>query len=365
MARARRGASAREGYEHVPVPEARIAPPVRRIDELPVAEVLTSPSGATILDFGQNLVGRLRITVDGPAGTRLTLRHAEVLEDGELSLRPLRNATATDVLELAGDGPVTWEPRFTFHGFRYASIDGWPGEFDPADVDRRRARERPAPHGMVRVVARRCSTGCTRTWSGACAATSSRSRPTARSATSASAGRATSRSSRRPRASSPTATAFLTSWLRDLAHEQRRAHGVVPLVVPAALPSFGIGGPTAAWGDAATIVPWVLYERFGDLGRAARRVPEHARLGRRGPRGRRAPGLWAGRMQLGDWLDPDAPPDKPGKAKVDGDVVASAYLARSLRHRRRCGRAARRDGRRRALRDAGRAQPARRSSPST
>ena len=151
---ARRGASAREGYEHVPVPEARIAPPVRRVDELPVADVITSPSGATILDFGQNLVGRLRITVDGPAGTRLTLRHAEVLEDGELSLRPLRNATATDVLELAGDGPVTWEPRFTFHGFRYASIEGWPGEFDPADVDRRRARERPAPHGMVRIVAR-------------------------------------------------------------------------------------------------------------------------------------------------------------------------------------------------------------------
>ena len=329
-AEARRGASAREGYEHVPLPEARIAPPVRRVDELPVAQVLTSPSGATILDFGQNLVGRLRIRVDGPAGARLTLRHAEVLEDGELSLRPLRNAASTDVLELAGDGEVTWEPRFTFHGFRYATIEGWPGEFDPADVtavvlasdlprtgwfesshellDRLHENVVWGMRGNFLSIPTDCPQRDERLgWTGDI------------------------------QVFAPTASfladsdAFLTSWLRDLAHEQRRAHGVVPLVVPAALPSFGIGGPTAAWGDAATIVPWVLYERFGDVGvlrdaypsmrdwvDAVLAVTEH-------------PGLWSGAMQLGDWLDPDAPPDKPQKAKVDGDVVASAYLARSLR----------------------------------
>ena len=327
---ARRGASALEGYEHVPVPEARIAPPVHRIDELPVAEVLTSPSGATILDFGQNLVGRLRIRVDGPAGTRLTLRHAEVLEEGELSLRPLRNAVATDVLELAGDGAVVWEPRFTFHGFRYASIEGWPGEFDPAAVtavvlasdlprtgwfasshellDRLHENVVWGMRGNFLSIPTDCPQRDERLgWTGDI------------------------------QVFTPTASfladcdAFLTSWLRDLAHEQRRAHGAVPLVVPAALPSFGVGGPTAAWGDAATIVPWVLYERFGDAGvlrdaypsmrdwvDAVLAVIDH-------------PGLWSGHMQLGDWLDPDAPPDKPQKAKVDGDVVASAYLARSLR----------------------------------
>lgn len=117
-----------------PVPEARIAAPVRRIEERAVAEVLTSPRGATILDFGQNLVGRLRLTVAGPRGTTLTLRHAEVLDEGELALRPLRNAAATDHVTLSGDGEQTIEPRFTFHGFRYAQIDGWPGAFDPASV---------------------------------------------------------------------------------------------------------------------------------------------------------------------------------------------------------------------------------------
>ncbi|MEV9048098.1 family 78 glycoside hydrolase catalytic domain, partial [Klebsiella pneumoniae] len=88
---ARVGAVARPGYETVPVPEARIAPPVRRTQTLPVATRLAAPSGGTILDFGQNLVGRLRLRVRGAAGTRVTIRHAEVLEDGELALRPLRN----------------------------------------------------------------------------------------------------------------------------------------------------------------------------------------------------------------------------------------------------------------------------------
>jgi len=136
---------------------------------------------------------------------------------------------------------------------------------------------------------------------------------------------------------SPTASflydcdAFLTSWLRDLAHEQARNDGEVPLVIPAALPSFGGLGPTAAWGDAATAVPTVLHSRFGDL-RVLEAQYESMRAwadavlrdaGHHGP--------WAGRMQLGDWLDPSAPPDKPGQAKVDGDIVATAYLAQSLR----------------------------------
>ena len=88
----------------------------------------TSPSGRTIVDFGQNLVGRLRLTVQGQAGQTITLRHAEVLENGELATRPLRHAQATDRYTLRGGEAETWEPRFTFHGFRYAEVDGWPGE---------------------------------------------------------------------------------------------------------------------------------------------------------------------------------------------------------------------------------------------
>ncbi|MFC9289934.1 family 78 glycoside hydrolase catalytic domain [Streptomyces sp. NPDC057052] len=59
-----------------------------------------------------------------PGRPTLTLRHAEVLQDGELATRPLREAYATDTLILAGHGPLTWEPRFTLHGFRYAEVTG-------------------------------------------------------------------------------------------------------------------------------------------------------------------------------------------------------------------------------------------------
>ena len=86
----------------------------------------------------------------------------------------------------------------------------------------------------------------------------------------------------------------------------------MPLVVPAALPSFGGPGAVAAWGDAATVVPSVLHERFGDRGvleaqYASMRDWVDLVLSQAGDSG-----LWAGRMQLGDWLDPAAPPDKPG-----------------------------------------------------
>lgn len=324
---ARVGSVARPGYEQVPTPEPRVAPPVRRIQSLPVVERIPSPSGGTLLDFGQNLVGRLRIRVRGAAGTRVTVRHAEVLEHGELALRPLRNAQATASFDLSGEDDVL-ESRFTFYGFRYAQIEGVEvsdveveavvlhtdlertGWFDSSHPLLNRLHENVVwgMRGNFLSIPTDCPQRDERLgWTGDL------------------------------QVFAPTASflydvdGFLTSWLRDLAREQQRQDGVVPLVVPAALPSFAGGGPVAAWGDAATVVPTVLYERFGDRDVLATQYPSmrawvdavHADAG--------DSGLWAGRMQLGDWLDPSAPPDKPGQAKVSGDIVATAYFARSLR----------------------------------
>ena len=110
-----------------------VGPKVTRWNELPVAEITTSPSGRTLVDFGQNLVGWVRVSVRGDEGAEITIKHAEVLEHGELGTRPLRTALATDRYILSG-GDDVFEPTFTFHGFRYAEITGWPGELKPEDL---------------------------------------------------------------------------------------------------------------------------------------------------------------------------------------------------------------------------------------
>ncbi|GAA1974839.1 alpha-L-rhamnosidase [Microbacterium pumilum] len=319
------GWSAVAVFEPVVVPEARVSPFVRRLEELPVVEVITTPSGKTVLDFGQNLVGRLRVRVTGPAGTELVLRHAEVLEHGELGTRPLRQAAATDRLTLAGDGEIEWEPEFTFHGFRYAEISGWQGDVDPGAVtavvihsDMERTGWFETSHELVSKLHENVvwglkgnflyvPTDCPQRderlgWTGDI------------------------------QVFAPTASflydvrGFLDSWLRDLALEQENDHGIVPFVVPNVL---GPARPAAAWGDAATVVPWVLNERYADTSILERQYPSmkawtDALLEIAGDRR-----LWEGKFQFGDWLDPDAPPDLPARAKTDGDIVATAYLFRS------------------------------------
>src|SRR5207302_34054 len=120
---------------------------------------------------------------------------------------------------------------------------------------------------------------------------------------------------------------FLQSWLADVAAEQKDWEGVVPFVVPNVLPEKDV--PTAVWGDVAVMLPWTLYERYGDAGILAAQfdsmkswVDLIARVA-----GERR--LWDRGFQFGDWLDPSAPPDRPGDARTDPHVVATAYFARS------------------------------------
>ena len=123
----------------VPV-EQRLVPflgePVRRVLELPAQRILLTPSGDTVVDFGQVVAGRTRLSVTGPRGRTVTLEHSEVLDaDGEYVHTIMGpNKDQTDVYVLAGDpdGEV-WEPRFTFHGFRYVRVSGLDGPLDPAD----------------------------------------------------------------------------------------------------------------------------------------------------------------------------------------------------------------------------------------
>ena len=307
--------------------KAPLGPSVRRIEMVTPVSITQSPSGKTIVDFGQNLVGRVSIRVKGSAGHTITLRHAEVLEHGELGTRPLRFAKATDRYTLRGGEVETWEPRFTFHGFRYVEVNDWPGDLKledlsavviHSDMERTGWFECSDPllnrlhenvvwgmRGNFLDVPTDCPQRDERLgWTGDLDVFS----PTASFLYDAS--------------------GFLQSWLKDLAIEQRKLGGAVPHVVPNVL---GNGAGAAVWGDAASVVPWVLYQRYGDTGILAEQF-ESMRLwvdyvaSLAGERY-----LWDKGFQYGDWLDPTAPPEHPGKARTDKAIVASAYFAHSAR----------------------------------
>lgn len=110
----------------VPV-AAQMLEPIRVVQALAPQKWSRLPSGETIYDFGQNFAGWVRLSVNGPAGTAVKSRHAELLnDDGSINISPNQNAESTDVYVLRGEGIETYEPKFTYHGFRYLEISGTP-----------------------------------------------------------------------------------------------------------------------------------------------------------------------------------------------------------------------------------------------
>lgn len=117
------------GAPDIPVTAQVTLPPQVR-ETLAPKKVTALPNGAWIFDMGQNMVGWVTLHVKGAAGTRVRLRFAEILNpDGTIYTQNLRNADATDLYTLRGGGE-TYAPRFTFHGFRYVEVTGYPGKPD-------------------------------------------------------------------------------------------------------------------------------------------------------------------------------------------------------------------------------------------
>jgi len=114
-----------------PVLSAQIGEPIRVLDVIHPRSMSNPKPGTYIFDLGQNMAGWCRLKVSGPAGTIIKLRHAESLKpDGMLYTDNLRTAKAEDIYTLKGQGLETYEPRFTYHGFRYVELTGFPGQPD-------------------------------------------------------------------------------------------------------------------------------------------------------------------------------------------------------------------------------------------
>jgi len=108
---------------------SHLMPPIKVIEYLPAVAVRRPKPGVQVFDFGQNFSGWSRLTVSGPRGTRIHLRYAEdVHEDGSLDVTSNEHAEAADTYMMKGQGVERYEPKFTFHGFRYVELTGFPGE---------------------------------------------------------------------------------------------------------------------------------------------------------------------------------------------------------------------------------------------
>ncbi|GIZ48489.1 hypothetical protein CKM354_001154700 [Cercospora kikuchii] len=316
----------RKAVKCEPLPSALVAstaPPVRRTEELPVREVLRTPSGKCVLDFGQNFSGRVRLRVSAEEACEIVLRHAEVLDHGEVAMHPLRGAKATDILKLSSN-TIEWEPKFTFNGFRYVQVDGWPGELDKTMFDgvvlhtdmQRKGRfqcSNPMWNRLHRniVWSMRSNflsipTDCPQRderlgWTGDIAVFSDTANFLYDT------------------------TRMISSWLEDLSAEQLENNGIVPLTIPNVVEGLEKDAH-AIWGDAAIMVPWSLWRASGDKHVLSQQFASMKAWYEAVPR--RSNGLWnyTSEWKLGDWLDPLAPPEDPGNTTTDPNFVSDVFL---------------------------------------
>jgi len=309
---------------------APAGPPVREIQQLKPVRILKTPAGDTVIDMGQNMVGWVRFHVTAPAGTTITLRHAEVLDkSGNFYTENLRSAKQTIRYTTKGQGIESFEPHFTFQGFRYVAVSGWPGEPSLDDFTGEVVHSAIQPSSTFETSNELLNklqhniiwgqkgnfldvpTDCPQRderlgWTGDAevfARTASFNHDTA---------------------------AFYTKWLKDLALDQEN-DGTVPHVIPNVLSHRTRKGESgsAGWADVSTVVPWTVYLSYGD-----RRILEEQYPSMKAwvEYIRREAGdryIWSSGFSYGDWLAfATTRSDYPG-ATTDKDLIQTAYFARS------------------------------------
>jgi alpha-L-rhamnosidase len=292
--------------------------PVRVTEEIHPQHATQRPDGRLLLDMGQNIAGRVRLTVrDAPAGTRIVIRHAETLgADGEIYVENLRSAEATDVYTSAGRPVEVFEPFFTVHGFRYVEITGYhdvsavaqvmhsdtpmTGRFtcSNADVNQLWSNIRWGQRGNFVSVPTDCPQRDERLgWladAQVFAATA---------------------------AYNADVQAFFSRWMRDVVtgQDDRGAFpDVAPVVDLTAVNREGAPG----WGDAGVLVPWLLHRVYGDRRTLERSYPSMTRWVDWIAGGNRDR-IWRHRVgnHYGDWLQIDV--------ETPREVLATAYFAHS------------------------------------
>lgn len=323
-------------WKQVTVPEMdkdllteRYSLPVRVKEILDVQKVIRTPKGETVLDLGQNFAGYLTFESRLPAGTKVTLDFGEILQQGNFYNDNYRTAKAQFVY--VSDGrEETVRPHFTFYGFRYVRVSGWPGEPDPSVFkgcavysDLETVSTLESSHSGLNRLFLNClwgqksnfldmPTDCPQRderlgWTGDAQVFA----PTA--------------------CYNMDTRAFYRKFLRDLHTEQKKQGGSVSNYIPNL---GGLPGGSSVWGDAATMIPMTMYRHYGDvcmLGRQYRMMKEWVDFIIRQDKEHGDRSLWDFGFHFGDWLAQDGISPQSMKGGTDDYLVASVYYYASTR----------------------------------
>ena len=300
--------------------------PVKKHETFAPVKIITTPLGENVIDFGQNLVGWVVVKAKGNAGDSIKISHAEVLDkNGNFYTENLRAAKAQAVYILRGEGEETFEPHFTFFGFRYIKIEGYPGEIKPENftavalysdmqptgsfacsdslINRLQHNIQWGQKGNFLDVPTDCPQRDERLgWTGDAQVFS------------------------RTASFNMNVNNFFAKWLKDVAADQD-AHGMVPFVIPNVL-GPNAGGSTG-WADVCTIIPWNMYLAYGD-----KNILEQQYSSMKAwvdyMTSKSKNDLWNTGFHFGDWLFYRPFDDNDGRSAVtDKYLIAQCFYAGS------------------------------------
>jgi alpha-L-rhamnosidase len=307
--------------------ERRSLPVVIHNEHKP-ANIIHTPAGETVLDMGQNMVGWVRFKTSAPAGTKIHLQYGEVLQNGNFYQENLRSAKA-EYIYIADGQAREVEPLFTFYGFQYVKVTGWLGELSPDDFTGCVVYSQLDTIGYIETSNKKVNqlfrnalwgqkgnfldipTDCPQRderlgWTGDAMVFSGTA------------------------CFNMDSSAFFSKYAYDLSLEQAKRGGMVPMIVPAVdMP----GGGSSAWGDVATILPWNVYEFYGDKAileqqyESMRTWVEYIKAADESSGDKR---LWTTGFHFGDWLALDGSDPNARMGGTPEDFIASAYYFYSI-----------------------------------
>jgi alpha-L-rhamnosidase len=298
----------------------RLSLPVKVMERLQVQELITTPAEEQVLDFGQNQTGWLEFYNQEPKGTKLVFQMGEILQEGNFYRENLREARAAFVY--ISDGEKKWvRPHFTFYGYRYVKVEGNTKPIKLEDYQAAVLYSEMKTTGEIETTNSKVNrlfknilwgqksnfldipTDCPQRderlgWTGDAAVFSNTA------------------------ALNMSVFPFFKKYMKDIAIEQKLNNGMVPMYAPA---MGNLDGGAAVWGDASTIIPWNMYQVYGDSAILKQNYPAMKSWVEWIRKNSKTTDLWTGTFQFGDWLALDGENPALPTGKTEEDFIASVY----------------------------------------